>query len=351
MARKKKVIEPIVGPGRDPENKLTVQKSQPLFSLWRSDMTLAEFKILDTYLARIDSHQPDKRTVIFTKGELEQLLGVKKINKSVLSQRLANLYRGVEVEKVNSTKLHTVALFEEAYGEMDDNGLWTIKLTCSAPAMKYIFNVEELRYLRYKLRNITSLNSRYAYVLFLYLERNRFRKTWEEDVDMLRHFLNCDMEPTYAEFKRFNDLILKKCQKEIQEKTECRFTYEPVKAGRRVIAVRFALETIADILPAREELDGQQQLPWFDEDPGDPLVFLGSACRNEFSREQMEEIFSVICTKTIDQLPVAPGHPGDLEFSRYHYLEQMYARMQVAASKENIYHRYDYFLAMLKKSK
>lgn len=50
MARKK--IEPIISLGN--EDKLTVQKSLPLFSLWRSELTLAEFKILDTYLSRID---------------------------------------------------------------------------------------------------------------------------------------------------------------------------------------------------------------------------------------------------------------------------------------------------------
>ena len=73
MPQNKKITESIIGLGKDPENKLTVQKSIPLFSLWRSDMTLAEFKILDAYLSRIDSHIPEKRTVIFTKGELEQL--------------------------------------------------------------------------------------------------------------------------------------------------------------------------------------------------------------------------------------------------------------------------------------
>ena len=50
-----------------------VQKSKPLFSLWKSDLTLAEFKILDTYLSRINSHNPEQRDVIFEKGELEKL--------------------------------------------------------------------------------------------------------------------------------------------------------------------------------------------------------------------------------------------------------------------------------------
>ena len=350
MPRKKKVIEPIVGPGKDPENKLTVQKSNPLFSLWQSDMTLAEFKILDTYLSRIDSYQPDKRTVIFTKGELEQLLGVKKINKASLSQRLNNLGRFVEVEKADH-KIHKVALFEEAYGEMDENGLWQVKLTCTPSAMKYIFNVDELGYLRYKLRSITSLNSRYTYVLFLYLEKNRFRKTWEEDVDTLRHFLNCDNDESYSAFKVFNDRILKRCQKELQEKTECRFTYEPIKKGRKVVSVKFTLETIADLLPDAGELEGQQQLQWFDENIDDPLSFLSGACGNEFTPEQMKEIFEVISCRTADQLPVAPEHPGDIEFSRYHFLAQMYAKLNTRATAKPIKNRHSYFLAMLKNDK
>lgn len=350
MARKK--IDPgtIAGTGKDPENKLIVQKTRPLFALWRSDITLAEFKILDMYLARINTHDPEKRTVRLTKGELEQALKISKISKRDLTQRLKNLYQPVDLEAGNDTKIRLVGLFEEAEAEQDEYGIWQVSLTCTTSAMKYIFKAEELGYLRYKLRNITNLTSRYTYILFTYLEDNRFRKTWEIDVGELRQILNCDKDESYAAFKVFNDRILKRCHKELHEKTECRFTYEPVKAGRKVIAVKFTLETIADLLPDKE-LDGQQQLPWFDEDPGDHLAFLGSACRNEFSREQMEEIFSVICTKTINQLPVAPGHPGDLEFSRYHYLAQMYARMQVVASKEKIYHRYDYFLAMLKKDR
>lgn len=348
----KKQTESIKGVGRDPKNKLIVQKSIPLFSLWKSDMTLAEFKILDTYLSRINSHDPEKRTVIFTKGEIETLLGVKKINKPQLASRLKNLGRFVELEDENNSKTHQIALFEEAYGEMDENGQWIVRLTCTAKAMKYVFNIENLRFIRYKLRCITSITSRYSYILFIYLEKNRWKKTWSVDVDELRLILNCNREESYKKFKVFNDRILKLCQKEILEKTECRFTYEPVKTGRRVTAVKFTLQTLSDLLPAVEgELEGQQQLPWFEQQPDDPLSFLGGACDNEFSREEMQEIFTIISTKTADQLPVAPGSPGDIEFSRYHYLAQMYARMNVQASRKKIPHRHEYFVKMLENDK
>lgn len=353
MARKKKPVEPIVGPGKDPENKLTVQKSMPLFSLWRSDMSLAEFKILDTYLSRINSHDPEKRTVVFTKGELEKLLGVTKINKADLTARLKGLGRFVDLQEKDAKKFHQVALFDEAYGEMDENGQWVVRLTCTAKAMKYIFNVEQLGYLRYKLRCITSLTSRYTYVLFIYLEQNRFRKSWDVDLDELRQLLNCT-EDYYKEFFRFNQKILQRCQKELHEKSECRFTYEPVKTGRRVTGVRFTLETLADgiepAIPGQLSLDDYEdpddpQLQWFQkaEASEDPLALLSSACGDEFSREEMQEIFQIISTKSPDELPAVP----DPELARYHYLAQMYARMNTYSTKKPIRNRFQYFKTML----
>lgn len=242
MARKK--VEPIISLGK--EDRLTVQKSLPLFALWQSDLTLAEFKILDTYLSRINSHQPDRRAVIFEKGELEKLLGVQKINNKDLEVRLKHLMGNVvKLEDKDSKKgFRLVTLFEEAVAEQDDYGLWQVKLECTQKAMKYFFNVDSIGYLRYKLRCITSLTSRYTYIMFTYLEKNRFRKSWEVELDELKSILACDNEETYKAFKRFNDLILKKVHKEMHEKTECRYTYEPIKKGRSVVAIRFTVETL-----------------------------------------------------------------------------------------------------------
>ena len=222
MARK--TNEPIKGLGQ--KDKLTVQKSTPLLSLWRSELTLAEFKILDTYLARINSHNPEQREVLFEKGELESILGVQRINNDELKQRLKHLMgQVVEIlDEDDEDGFRMVTLFEDAYLRQDKNGLWQVKMECTQQAMKYIFNIENLGYLRYKLRCITSITSRYTYVLFIYLEKNRFRKTWEVDVDELKEILSCEKEETYKKFYRFNELVLKRVQQEMYEKTECRYT-------------------------------------------------------------------------------------------------------------------------------
>lgn len=246
MAGRKKKSEPITGTGKAPENQFTVQKSRPLYALWRSDLTLAEFKILDAYLSRIDRHKPKKRVVVFEKGELEKLLGVKKLNNTELEERLKHLIGNVvKIDDPIKTKSYSlVTLFEEAAVDQDEHGLWQVRLECTQKAMKYLFNVENLGYLRYKLRCVTSIDSRYTYIMFVYLESNRSRKSWEVPLDELKHILNCETENFYREFKYFNRDILKRVQKEMHEKTECRYTYEPIKKGRSVVSIRFTVKTL-----------------------------------------------------------------------------------------------------------
>ena len=350
MPTKRKKIEPITGVSLKPDTKLTVQKSLPLFALWRSDLSLAEFKILDAYLSRIDSRNPEKRAVRFQKGELEKILDVKKINISELKERLKHLGTMVQVDDPTKTRsFRLIALFEQAECEQDEYGQWQVDLECTQKAMKYIFDVENLGYLRYKLRSIVNLTSRYSYILFLYLEQNRFRKTWEIGVNELRHILCCDDDETYKEFKRFNDRLLKRCYKELHEKTECRFTYNPVKCGRTVRAIRFTVETLPPL-----EVPGQMSIGDMPT-PDDQIEFLRSACTPsgaadpEFSRAEMEQLFEVLVIVDSNILPCPKDHPFDIEFRRYHYLREKYTAMNRAHERKPIKHRFSYLLKLVKK--
>lgn len=353
MPRKKK--EPITGISSDPKNKLTVQKSNPLSALWRSDLTLPEFKIMDAYLARIDSHKPGERSVRFEKGEIEQLLGVKKINVSELKERVQHLMTPLIIDE-SPRSFRGIVLFEEAFCEADKNGVWQVDLECTQKAMKYFFNVERIGYYRYKLRCVSSLSSRYSYILFLYLEQNRFRKSWEVSVDELKRLLNCENVPTYQQFKDFNKLLLKRCQDELNEKTECHFVYDTVKQGRTVRAIRFTVQTLPELeVPAadpnqyRFDENGNLSLPG-QESPHD---FIHGAVP-EFSDEEFDQLFAVLTSVPDSKLPyynipVADryGEP-DLEFRRYHYLSERLAAMNRADSKKHINNRFAYFLKLLK---
>lgn len=255
MGKNKCNKTPIRGLDRVPQDKLIVQKSNPLLSLSKSKLTLAEFKILDTYLSRIDSRNPKNRIVKFEKGELERLLGVKRITLKELDKRLENLQSSTVYIPDPTVKkgFRRVTLFEMSHAEQDDDGLWNIEMMCTPSAMQYFFNIEEIGYLRYKLRCISPLTSRYTYIMFLYLEKNRFRKSWQITLENLKQILNCDKEESYKKYKVFNDRILKRIYKEMHEKTECRYEYEPIKKGRSVVAVKFTLQTISDLIDTLSE--------------------------------------------------------------------------------------------------
>jgi hypothetical protein len=349
MARKK--AEPIISLGNDDE--LTVQKSLPLFSLWKSDLTLAEFKILDTYLGRIDSHKPDRRTVVFEKGELEKLLGVKRIRTAELDERLKHLGTPIRIDDKTSKnkKFSRVCLFEKSVAERDDNGLWQVELTASPSAMKYFFDIENLGYLRYKLRCVMNLNSRYSYILFCYLENNRFRKTWEVDLEQLKTILNCEQEECYKQYKVFNDRLMKRVYKEIHEKTECRYSYEPIKQGKRVVKIRFTVQSLAPEIDRKlrvMEENGQMDLETYEQLQNDELnlePWKAELAGEDFTPAEMELLAQYLYAVPDSKMP-------DMTFglwaNRTHYIAQKLATMNAYAEKKPIKNRFNYLLAMIK---
>lgn len=242
--------------GGTENEKLLIQKSNPLLTLSETAMTLPELKILDAYLSKINSHEPDKRYVQFEKGELEELLGITRMHWDELSRRIRNLFQVIEIRDERKPKgFKCISLFEIAECEQDEDGLWKVNLMCTNSAVEYIFNIENLGYLKYRLKNVVNLTSRYSYVLYLFLEDKFYIKKWEVSLDELKKMLNCNAE-RYKEFKFFNSEILKKCKKEINEKTTINFEYVPIKKGRKVVAIEFKIkrvsekiETAAEIIP------------------------------------------------------------------------------------------------------
>ena len=219
-------------------------------------MSLVEFKILDAYLSRIDSHNEEKRYVRFEKGELEKILGVTKINKVDLEKRLQNLFQTVTIKDQSKQKGFTIiALFEKAEAVQDADGLWQVDLACTESALECIFNIENIGYLRYRLKNIVDLTSRYSYILYLYLENNRFRKSWTVSLTDLKQILNCHAE-RYRSFKYFNAEILKKCRQELEKKTNLKFSYTPTeKKGRYYTAIQFDIETLEEKTITEQSFD------------------------------------------------------------------------------------------------
>lgn len=365
MAAKKSKTNKIRGIPKDTD-KLLVQKSNPLYSLWRSGLTLSEFKILDIYLSRIDSHHPERRNVVFEKGELEKLLGVTKISRADLDMRLSHLLGSVVsvADPRYKRGIHKVTLFEESTAYQDEDGIWTVSLSCTSKAMQYFFNIEHIGYMRYKLRSITALTSRYSYLLFLYIEKNRYRKEWTVRLDELKMILGCDQDHLYDQYKYFNQRILKKCYDEITQKTQCVYTFDPVRSGRKVTAIKFRVKTLADEYD--DEKDGSYTqysiADWqaaLDDDLADDkedqkedsrhkevLNLFRDAVKENFTDAEIDEIWAALVTVPEEKLPEVGSDNIDLR--RYHYLQQMDMRLNRFDSEKIIKNHAAYLVKMIK---
>lgn len=358
----------------DPKISNEVQKSRPLFSLWKSDLTLSEFKILDTYLSLINSHDPESRYVRFEKGKIEKLLGVTQIKPQDLKLRLRHLMeRVIEItDKRKGDDISLISLFSIARCIKNKDGLWQVDIACTPEAMEYFFNIEELGYFRYKLRSVINLNSRYSYLMFIYLENNRFRKEWTVDLLELKQILNCENDETYSEYKHFNNLILKRCYKELNEKTELQFTYSPIRNGRNVAAIRFNIAELKNI-DFHEELliaddsennavteDDQIRENSVNEKPSGTYVEASAQPDDIFS--QRMEFFSACFDDTFNELEVqlilSSINPDMVEYSsygpdvaKYNYLDRMYKRLLFEEKERDIKNRFKYFVSMIRNDK
>lgn len=330
----------VLGLGRK-KNEMVVEKSQPLYSLWKSDLTLSEFKILDTYLARINSKDPDHRTVVFSKAELEKLMGVGKINNASLKERLKHLMGNVvEVADKDEQKgVRLITLFEEAQLEQKN-----ITLTCTQSAMKYIFDIESIGYLRYKLHCVTTLKSRYAYILFICLEKYRNFGTWTVSLGELKKILSCDKDDYYNDYRRFNDRILKRVHKEIEERTYCRYTYEAVKKGRSVVSIRFTIEplpkeAVENTEPEQITMEQylEEQRKWQD-----------AVADFDLNDAQLSELKAVLDLVPENLMPQC-GEDADRVTREYHYLDGKVREVYRRDTREPIKHKYEYLLAMIKR--
>lgn len=234
--------------------KYLVQKSLPLFSLWESHLTLPGAKLVDVYIAKINSHDESTREVTFYKKELEEILERERINASELKPVLEHLMDKFAIaEIVNGKKQYVlINLFELCKMEYDENGVTYIRMKCSETAKKYFFNIEALKYRKYNLKEITPLKSIYTYNMFLILQLYRWNKHFKLTLSKLRERLGVvkskEVDPknkdknVFQEFKRLNDQVLKVTQEELAERVDFKFTYELVKTGKNVASVIFHLD-------------------------------------------------------------------------------------------------------------
>ena len=357
MARLKGKNEEITG-NLDP--KYWVQKSDPLVLMRSVPFSLGELKILDTYISRINAADNSRRTVIFTKEEYEELMGLTCVDYRTLKKHTGGMLGKVVTLEMPNKEYVQFVLFEQARYHKDEYGKPVIELTCTTLAQDLFFCINKYHYFKYALENVISLTRKASYLLYVYIRANRYRGEWDIDLNELRDtVLDCKAQQTYQEFKEFKKAVLAPAVKEINSKTDCHFEYEAIKRCRRVAKIKFTYL-------AEEQLDGQltlenevihpEQSHATDEERlkqygTEYLSILAEGCKFEFCKEEMEQIERVLVRINIPR----DQNTNSMMWGRHFYLMEKYAALNAEAAKKErngskpIKDRFKYFLSMLEK--
>ena len=155
----------------------------------------------------------------------------------------------------------------------------------------------------------------------------------------------CCTADVYEEYKRFNDLVLKKCQKELSQKTDIDFDYVALRRGRKVSSIQFILKTPQNTTdsPVEPLLDDRNEIDWSITYGSERLATLAEGCNYEFNKAEMEQIARVLVRINI---PCDRTTKSEL-YGKQFYLREKYAALNVAVCQKPIKNRFKYFLKIL----
>lgn len=274
-----------------------VEKSKAL--VWakfideKEKFTVGEFKLLDTYLSRINARDPDSGAVSFTRAEYCELLGLDPSMRKEQLQRYTKHFLGNSIVINRGDEWGAYSLFTTAEAKNDkDTGQVIITIKCNPDLKDIFFNLAGDGYVRYKLKNIIALEGKYAVRLYSMLKDRPFG--FKVGLNELKEYLNVNTKSDrYNQFKYFSAEILKKAINEINERTDITASFEKVAQGRKVVAVKFSVKQKAPALPEPPADDMQADEPGDIPDINDRLALCASALPAHFTRNEVDYLRSL----------------------------------------------------------
>ncbi|QAS54766.1 initiator RepB protein (plasmid) [Halobacillus litoralis] len=226
----------------------TVTKSNQLIEAnYTSQLSEREQKIILYIVSKVQKDDEDFQTYTLSIGQFTNMMGLKRPKYEELKEITKRLLSKVIEIKREGGVLQTQWLSTAEYNEWQG----TIDFTFH-PKMKPFLLYLKKEFTSYKLINIMRLSGRYSIRIYELMKKwERLKKT-EFSIQELRLMLG--IQNKYNDYSNFRKRVLDPAKKELDEKTDISFDYEPLrKNGRSTSHIRFHIKknqkNIPELLP------------------------------------------------------------------------------------------------------
>lgn len=306
-------------------------------------MTKQELRFFSIYLSKINPRDISTRIVHFPLSDFQKIMEFGRLNINQLQASTDSpLSKVVSVpnEKGGYTSFQ---LFKECTVSQDDFGEWYIEIDAHDKALPLMFDFKK-NYFTYELCNALQLKSPNQVRMYEILKQYEYLGKREMKVTELRELLAINPKE-YPRWERFRTRVLDSCQQALSENTDITYTYERGKTGNggKWLTIIFHISKnpkFVDKLSLNEHIEQQDvetsiELKTDEDLLSEELIEqLSSACKNEFTAEELQGLYTQISAFV-------------REAERVPYLATKYSELNYRASKKTIKSRYGYIRKLI----
>ena len=311
-----------------------VERSNELNKLIPKGWNLTEVRFLAIYQAKINARNPESRVVTFPLETFCEIMEIKKLNITQMKETVRSLLSKPVFLPNDKNGFIGIPLFVECEVLQDDKtNEWFVKIECHQKALPYMFEMKK-NYFTYELWNALSLSS--VNQIRMYEILKQYEKIGNRiiEVEELKRLLGIKKNQ-YSLFKDFRTRVLESCQQALEQNTDIKYTFEPMRKGRKIHALKFTItknKNFKDDLKLKEFIK-PEDLEDIQIDTA--IQSLYYRCKEEYTIKQLEQLYDYVSNCGIN---ISSGADN--------YIYSIYANIKISGNKIN--NLFKYTLSIIK---
>lgn len=263
---------------------LTIYKSNELVEAGYR-LSLAEQRMIILSLGQIDSRDLTQKKVTLYAKDYAKEWGVSEVNAMrEIKQATSRLFdRYITLKNADETTkfrwIQSIAKYHK--------GEARISFTFSDDILPFLFELDfKLGVTKYELLSVSGFSSVYSFRLYELAIKLLGMRNQVIDLDEIRRILQ--LENKYPEYKEFNKFVLKPSLSDINEKSDLLLNIEPVKRGRKIVALEFQIAKKAKSKKAEPTPEGTRKIHGVFDEIKRPQVAKGSEAEGKWATQNLK---------------------------------------------------------------